>query len=109
MQEMIGRWAFIIGFVIAVLSGLFGQTGATLTWVLVVLGLIIGFLNVTDKETTPFLLAGIAMLLVGSAGLGALGSLVGVIANILNNIVAIVAPAVLVVALKAVFCVTKSK
>ena len=64
--EKIGKWAFIIGLVIAVLAGLFYQP-AWAIWVLAILGVIVGLLNVTGEDTRGFLLAAIALTLSATA------------------------------------------
>lgn len=112
MDEMIGKWAFIIGVLLAIIAGLFGAIiPANITviigWVLVVAGLVIGLLNIAAKEVTNFLIAAIALLAVGAAGLGALTLIGPIISAVLTNIVAIVSPAALVVALKAVYNIGK--
>jgi len=98
----IGHWSFIVGILLSILAGLIPtlQTSAV-TWILVVLGLVVGFLNVTARETTEFLVAAVALMLVGSAG--ALPVLGGYVLSILANIIAFVAPAALIVALRAVW------
>ena len=97
-----GHWAFILGVLLAIIAGLVPQLQtSTITWILVLLGLIVGFLNVTISETQEFLIAAIALLLISSTG--ALPVLGTVIAVMLSNIVAFVAPAALIVALKAVY------
>ena len=45
MAQM-GKWAFIVGFVICVVAGLL-IAEAWMYWVLAVLGLIVGFMNIT--------------------------------------------------------------
>jgi len=102
MDAKIGSWAFILGVLIAIVAGLVPawQT-STLVWVLVILGLIVGFLNITGKETTEFLVAALTLMIIGSAG--AIPALGVVILSILANIVAFVAPAALVVALKSIW------
>jgi len=102
MDSKLGHWAFIVGVLIAVIAGLVPawQT-ATVTWILVILGLVVGLMNITAKETVEFLVATIALMLIGSAG--AIPALGTIILSILANIVAFVAPAALVVALKAVY------
>lgn len=104
MEKMVGKWAFIIGVLLAIVAGIIPtlQT-ATVGWVLIVLGLVIGFLNVTEQETTAFLIAAIALMTVGAAGLAALSYIGGYITAILANIVTIVAPAALVISIKAVY------
>ncbi|MBN1644863.1 hypothetical protein JW851_02380 [Candidatus Woesearchaeota archaeon] len=102
MDAKLGSWAFILGVLIAIVAGLVPawQT-PTLVWVLVILGLVVGFLNITGKETTEFLVAALTLMLIGSAG--AIPALGIIILSILANIVAFVAPAALVVALKSIW------
>ena len=100
----IGRWALIIGIGLAIIAG-FAVIPA-LAIVLFVLGLIVGFLNIKEKENTPFLVAVIALLLIGVAGFQ-FGKLTPVIVSILNNFVAFVAAAGLVVAIKQILAIAK--
>jgi len=109
MKMKVGEYAFLAGIALAILAGLALMTGGWVAVVLAILGLIVGLLNISAKETMPFLLASIALLLVGSAGLENL-PLVGVfIAPIIANIEAFVAPAAFVIALKTVFDLAKKK
>jgi len=105
--ETIGGYAFIIGVIIAVIAGLFpvADWAAWSPLALAILGLIVGFLNITDKEINSFLIAGIALLGAGTAGLGLIPELGPYLASILLNIGAFVAPAVVIVALKAVYSI----
>jgi len=90
-NKSIGNWAFLIGLIIAVLAGFINGYAAIVALVIFVLGLIVGLLNVTEKE---------------SASISAL-SMFGVVENyiiaILGNFVAFVGAAALVVAVKAIF------
>ncbi len=101
----IGKWAFILGLVIAVLGGI-GLDQTWFTWTLAVLGLVVGFLNVTSGETQGFLLAAIALMLSANAvqEIPYVGDRVTVI---LGNVVAFMAAAVVVVALRAFFDTAK--
>ena len=102
MEMKFKHWIFVIGVLLAVLAGLVPQIQTpTISWILVILGLIVGFLNITAKETTEFLVATMALLLVGSAG--ALPVLGGTILTMLGNIIAFMAPAALIVSLKAIY------
>ncbi len=101
----IGRWALIVGIILAVLAGF--TTVPYLVTILFVLGLIIGFLNITEKESTPFLIAVITLLLIGVGGLQLGETLTPVITKILGNFVALVAAAGLVVAIKQILAVAK--
>ncbi|MBW3002713.1 hypothetical protein KY338_06155 [Candidatus Woesearchaeota archaeon] len=104
MDARLGHWAFIVGVLIAVIAGLVPAWNTpTVMWILVILGLIVGLLNITAKETVEFLVATIALVLIGTAGIQTLPALGTIVTAILENIVAFVAPAALVVALKAIY------
>lgn len=107
MKELqkLGKWAFIGGVLVAILAGLAGTVlpVGTVAIVLVVLGLVVGFLNVEVKETTSFLIAGLVLFLLGAAGLENIPVIGVYLAPIFTNIAAFVAPAAIVVALKAVY------
>jgi len=98
--EKVGRWAFIAGIVVAVLAGLFVVGVSWVTWVLAILGLVVGFLNVSTTEPQRFLLAAVALTLSASAVLSL--PVVGfVLTNILANVLIFIAAAMLVVAIRA--------
>jgi uncharacterized membrane protein YccC len=115
VSQKVGGWAFILGVVIAIIAGLAATFAAMYSGyvllVLVVLGLIVGFLNIKDKQVVNFLIAAITLMAVGTANLVSinlaiplLGSL---IMSIVQNVAAFVAPAALVVALKEVYNIAK--
>jgi hypothetical protein len=106
-KETIGRYAFIVGLVISVLAG-FVSLDATVLAGLVVLGVIVGFLNVTGDEVQKFLLGTVALMLVGS-GLGSVMGSIAIVSGILSAFTSFVAGAALIVALKEVYTITKSK
>jgi len=109
--DKIGEWAFLAGVILAILIGLFkGEATGTIATVLVVLGVLVGFLNIAERETTPYLVAAVALLVAGSAGLGSL-PLAGVLnlSAMLGNIVLFVAPAAVIVALKTIITLGKKK
>ena len=115
MMAKIGSWAFIIGVLLAAFAGVFNfDAGMTLV-VLGVLGLIVGFLNISASETVPFLVATVAIMSAVGALSSALSSLLVVIPGtsnwipvFLGNIVAFVAPAAGLVALKTIYELSKS-
>lgn len=106
MEKSLGGWAFVIGLIIAIVIALTGNTANWALYLLVVLGLIVGLLNISDKEVNSFLIAAIAFMLT-------FGSLSAVFANwlpvarFLQLLVAFVAPAAAVVAFKALFAHTR--
>jgi len=116
MNSKIGEWAFLVFVIIAIIAGLangiapFGADALHLfTAVMVVLGIIVGFLNISEKETTAFLISAVALLVAGTANFGALGSIGTYISSILGFIGAFVAPATVIVGLKAIYALGKKK
>ena len=104
----VGSWAFIIGVVVALLIGIFsgGSANPVATSVLIILGLIVGLLNVTGRETTPFLLATVSLVIVSFMGGPILANVAGIgnaLQAILNAITTFVIPATIIVALKAIY------
>lgn len=106
MDHKIGAYAFLVGVAIAILAGIFSpaSTQSTVALILVALGLIVGFLNISEKEVTSFLIAAIALIAVGQAGLSVItvANLGNILSAMVDNIKLFVAPAALVVALKEV-------
>ena len=117
MASKLGQWAFIIGVVLAMAIGLFSanmeaSTRGTLTLILVLLGLVVGFLNVTEKETVPFLVAAAALMLTATsvATLQSIDLGVGLgnyLAGIVSQIGVFVAPGAVIVALKAIYSLAR--
>jgi hypothetical protein len=112
VNNRLGGWAFVIGLVLAIIIAMFGANATWPVYVLAVLGLIVGLLNVTDRETLPFLIAAIAFLLT----FGTLGSIVsaipgigGATASFFGLVTVFIAPAAAVVAFKALFEQTRNK
>jgi len=126
-SQKIGSLAFLIGVVIAVLAGLItvvdtvmgtammAGLGGIIAIILVILGLVVGYLNIKDKHITDFLVATIAIAMIGLVALNpALAGIVTdpvivVIKAIVGNIVTLVAPAALVVGLKQIMSLAKEQ
>ena len=106
---IIGKWAFIIGLVLAIIAGLIEgvYTIPSLTLILVILGLIVGFLNITEKDTVKLLVAIIALTLVGGLTISVIPTINIYLAAILKNILIFASAAGLVVAIKAIIESTK--
>ena len=108
-MSSLGSWSFIIGLVIALLVGLFTEATGIVAAILAIIGLVIGFLNITDKEINLFLLAAIALMLTGLTDeflveIPAIGNL---LQRIVNNFMILVAPAAIVVSVKALLNMAK--
>ena len=102
--NLLGSWAFLIGVIIAIILGALGAVTPVIALILVILGLIVGLLNVTAAETQSFLLAGVALVLVAFLGAGVM-SIIGWVGSILNAFVIMFVPATVVVAVKSVFAI----
>ncbi len=105
----IGSYAFLGGVTIAILAGLLNLTSGAAILVLVILGLIVGFLNITQEETVGFLVAAIALIVAGTAKLSVIPVVGALLQAVLSNITVLVAPAAIVVGLKEVYTLAKAK
>ena len=103
-MDSIGKLAFYVGIVISVLLGWMNIPYATL--ILVIIGIVVGLLNVTAKETSRFLIATIVLVTAGLALAAALG---GSVKSILHAFVAFTSAAAVVVALKEVWDIQKNQ
>lgn len=106
----LGSWAFLIGVILAVVLGLFASSaGISSQWlmVLVIIGLVIGLLNVTGHEVTPFLMAGVVLIIASSFGGGVLG-IIPKASEILRALLAIFVPATIIVAIKHAFSLARN-
>ena len=110
MEKRFGHYVFVAAILLAVLAGLMPalQT-STVMWVLIIFGFIVGIINVNERETSDFLIATIALMLVGSAGLGEIRVVGTTIDAVLTNINAIAVPAALVVSLKAIYALASRR
>lgn len=118
-----GSYAFLLGLVIAVIFGIVAVVAADLvsgtqgivTIILVVLGLIVGFMNIQDKHKSDFLIAAIAIAMIGSTagGLAVLDTVLPglglVLVNIVLGIEALVVSAALVVGIKQILALAKEQ
>lgn len=100
--NVIGAWTFVIGVIIAVLFAFLGDLTPTLAWILVFAGLVVGFLNIADEETQPFLMSG-AVLIIAAAFGGGTVDIIPVFGAMTSNLLLIFVPATIIVALKNVF------
>lgn len=102
MRARLRRWLFVGSFLLAILAGLDQLKGDWAIWVLSILGLAVGFLNVSKLEIGGFLISAIALQL--SAGAVEVIPEVGeLITNVLGNIVIFTSAILLLVAVKEIF------
>ena len=115
MDKKLGNYLFAIGVVVALVLGLIpasvlGQAYGWLASLLVVLGLIVGLLNVTGKETKEFLVVAAVLIIAAGVGTGA-GAILGNVntmvgkwlAGVFAQALAFIVPATVVVALKDIW------
>ena len=102
----IGFSAFALGLLIAIVAGIFAPSNAVIIIILVILGLIIGALNITGKEIVPFMVATIALVVVvGVFEPIRAGDIGTVLDDILNLIATLMAPAAVIVAVRALWAI----
>jgi len=111
MDKKIGHHVFVVGAVLAIVTGLITLSAAGMSKVisvLVLLGVISGLLTINHKETKEFLLAITVIAILAFLGQGTVtfGKVLYVgefLERITLNILALVVPAGVVVALKNVY------
>lgn len=111
-MHKVGHFAFVGGVLISVIAGLLQSTSTFLAFSLLLLGVVVGFLNITAKEDTHFLIAAIALIVAGSADFQVLdvifSPLGSVMMMVFSNIKIFVAPAAIVVSLKSIIRLARS-
>ncbi len=61
----IGFFAFLIALIVAIIGGIVSPANSGLILVLIVMGILVGLLNIAEHEVQPLLLAAIALIVVG--------------------------------------------
>jgi len=110
-KNLIGSWSFLIGLILAIILGL-GIGGAyqgVFLWVVFLLGVVVGLLNITTTEVGAFLTGGTILVLISFLGvqIGIFEGVAPVIASILKGILTLFVPATIIVALRSVFVLAK--
>lgn len=115
-ENLVGAWAFFIGIILALILGLVQVQIGTPQYgwiyaVLAAMGIIVGLSNIGDKDVDKFLIASVSVVIVSYMGQSALrvASNIGlIIANMSLALLVMAIPATIIVALKAVFAISKS-
>ena len=105
-----GKIAFLVGILLAILAAVIPaiQNYQYTALILVALGLIVGFINVAEKNVMALLIAIIALIAVGNTSLNVIPAINDYLVMILQNFVSFVGAAGLVVALKVALMATKA-
>ena len=122
-ENIIGAWSFLVGVVLAVMVGVFTTLikipylvtySAQIYGLLVLIGIVVGsFIKVEGEESHTFLIAGAVLVIVSKFGKESVsGSLIGlglgdVVSSIFGALLILFIPAMIIVALKTVFSITK--
>ncbi len=121
-ENSVGAWAFLIGVVLAIIIGISSalipipameEYSAQIYAILVILGIIIGFMNVSGKDTQSFMLAGAVLVVVSRFGMDSVtGSIIGIgigdaVSSVFAALLGLFVPATIIVALKSVFSIAK--
>lgn len=105
-MQNVGKWAFIVGLIIAIIGGIGLVEMSWIPWLLAILGVVVGLLNVTGSETQGFLLAAVAFLVTANS-LQQVPYIGEALTGVLAAVAAFVGGAALVVALKSLFATAR--
>lgn len=120
-ENSVGAWSFLIGVILALIIGLFTKLlpipaltaySPHIYGVLVFLGLIVGYMISSGKDSQTFLIAGTIIVIVGRFGMDSVsGSLIGIglgdtVTSIFSALLALFVPATIIVALKTLFSIS---
>ncbi len=117
----IGSYAFLIGFILAVVLGLvaglapsiLADSAGLIVLIFLILGLVVGFLNIKEEHRGDFLVAVIAVAMIGVIPFEQIKLMSpefwAIISPVFNYIVIFSAPAALVVGLKQVWSLGMKK
>jgi len=108
----IGLLAFLVGIILAIVGGIGYHDNSGIVLTLVIVGILVGLLNVTGKEVLPLLIAAIALIVVGATkGFQPLDDLGGEAGTKINAIVSylatFMAPAAVISAFRAIWAVAR--
>jgi len=121
-ENSLGAWAFLIGVILALVVGISSvlipvsfivKHNMAVYAILVLLGLMVGFLNVTGRESQTFMIAGAVLVVVSKFGMDSVtGSLIGLsigtaVSSVFTALLVMFVPATIVVALKSVFSIAQ--
>jgi len=117
-SALVGRYAFLLGVLLSVVWAIVAiinpvvATSTIVLSILVILGIIVGLLNISARETMPFLIASVVLVIMfgfGSTYLGLVGQgsafdFIGkFMQGLLTYLMILIVPAGIVVALKELY------
>ncbi|MFZ5955789.1 MAG: hypothetical protein ACOYT4_05170 [Nanoarchaeota archaeon] len=114
IMDKVGVWAFIIGLLLTLIIALIKPAALSskgIVALISILGLVVGLINVADAEVNLYLLATITLLLSANSLIGVMNflSITNVFTTFLQGVIIFVAPGAVIVSLRALYDVAKSK
>jgi len=117
-ENVVSAWAFLIGIVFAILGGIisaiFGDLNPFVLGLLLLLGLVIGFIGVSPNDINKFMTSSVSLVIVsfaGSAGVRNIEFLDWQIGNIVSStlgaLLVLLVPATIVVAVRSLFSISQ--
>jgi hypothetical protein len=108
---ILGAVAFFAAMILAIIGGFWVRDNGTIVLILVIMGIFVGFFNITSKELMLFLVAAIALVVSGTGGFEELNKLTTGFGDSINAIVRYIAnfmaPAAIINAVKVVWQVAR--
>ena len=107
-HNLLGGWAFLIGVLLALVLSFVSSMDSRWNAVLLVIGLIIGFLNVKGSEVQPFMMSGAVLIIASWFGVDVIQTTIPFIGDMLNKLLIVFVPAVIVVSIRNVFMISRN-
>lgn len=98
--------SFVVGYILAIVGGHSWPDNTGIIGALAIMGVFIGFMNITAREIMPYLIASIALVLIGATGIflplnKAMAGLGTDLTDIVGMLAIFTAPAATIVAVRA--------
>jgi hypothetical protein len=98
--------SFIVGYIIAIIAGIWTPANDSVLILLFIMGILVGCFNITGREIMPYLVASIALIVIGTTGVfapleHASQGLYENLRDIVQLLAVFTAPAALIQALRA--------
>ena len=117
-ENVVSAWAFLIGVVLALvggmLSALFGELNPFVLGLLLILGLVIGFIGVSPNDISKFMTSSVSLVIVSYAGTAGVRNIeflnweVGnIVSSTLGSLLVLLVPATIVVAIRSLFSISQ--
>lgn len=103
----IGHYSFIVGIIVAVIVPFIPVLNDAAIYLMVLLGIIVGLMNISAKEFNSFLIASVALMIASATSAQTIASIWYPLIRILGNILIFVAPAAIIVSLKVVYALAE--